>query len=95
MSTKPYNALVEYRYRLDDYGGAQPPVVAALGLWSGLHAPQRRRTRSLTTPEHTGPVSWIGPSAFPGARTQVLDHRLGKGLYGGTPGASRYVLQPG
>lgn len=65
---KPYNALVEYLDRLDDYGvPANRRVVAALGpRVLGLSA--RRSTGAhpyLTTPEHTARArELIGPSAF-------------------------------
>lgn len=65
---KPYNALVEYLDRLDDYGvPANRRVVAALGpRVLGLSA---RRSAGghpyLTTPEHTARArELIGPSAF-------------------------------
>ncbi|MFV3920002.1 LLM class F420-dependent oxidoreductase [Mycobacterium tuberculosis] len=65
---KPYNALVEYLDRLDDYGvPANRRVVAALGpRVLGLSA--RRSAGAppyLTTPEHTARArELIGPSAF-------------------------------
>lgn len=65
---KPYNALVEYLDRLDDYGvPANRRVVAALGpRVLGLSARRSAGAHPyLTTPEHT---AWarelIGPSAF-------------------------------
>lgn len=96
---KPYNALVEYLDRLDDYGvPANRRVVAALGpRVLGLSARRSAGAHPyLTTPEHTARArELIGPSAFLAPETQGgADHRLGKGPYGGTPGA-RYVLQPG
>lgn len=65
---KPYNALVEYLDRLDDYGvPANRRVVAALG--PGVLGLSARRSAGahpyLTTPEHTARArELIGPSAF-------------------------------
>lgn len=65
---KPYNALVEYLDRLDDYGvPANRRVVAALGpRVLGLSARRSAGAHPyLTTPEHTaGARELIGPSAF-------------------------------
>lgn len=65
---KPYNALVEYLYRLDDYGvPANRRVVAALGpRVLGLSARRSAGAHPyLTTPEHTARArELIGPSAF-------------------------------
>lgn len=65
---KPYNALVEYLDRLDDYGvPANRRVVAALGpLVLGLSARRSAGAHPyLTTPEHTARArELIGPSAF-------------------------------
>ncbi|CMP17664.1 putative F420-dependent oxidoreductase%2C MSMEG_4141 family [Mycobacterium tuberculosis] len=65
---KPYNALVEYLDRLDDYGvPANRPVVAALGpRVLGLSARRSAGAHPyLTTPEHTARArELIGPSAF-------------------------------
>lgn len=65
---KPYNALVEYLDRLDDYGvPANRRVVAALGpRVLGLSARRSAGARPyLTTPEHTARArELIGPSAF-------------------------------
>ncbi|CKM29773.1 putative F420-dependent oxidoreductase%2C MSMEG_4141 family [Mycobacterium tuberculosis] len=65
---KPYNALVEYLDRLDDYGGpANRRVVAALGpRVLGLSARRSAGAHPyLTTPEHTARArELIGPSAF-------------------------------
>lgn len=65
---KPYNALVEYLDRLDDYGvPANRRVVAALGpRVLGLSARRSAGAhRYLTTPEHTARArELIGPSAF-------------------------------
>lgn len=65
---KPYNALVEYLDRLDDYGvPANRRVVAALGLRVlGLSARRSAGAHPyLTTPEHTARArELIGPSAF-------------------------------
>ncbi|MET2840264.1 LLM class F420-dependent oxidoreductase [Mycobacterium tuberculosis] len=65
---KPYNALVEYLDRLDDYGvPANRRVVAALGP-RVLDLSARRSAGAhpyLTTPEHTARArELIGPSAF-------------------------------
>ncbi|RXR39604.1 LLM class F420-dependent oxidoreductase [Mycobacterium tuberculosis] len=65
---KPYNALVEYLDRLDDYGvPANRRVVAALGP-RVLGLSVRRSAGAhpyLTTPEHTARArELIGPSAF-------------------------------
>lgn len=65
---KPYNALVEYLDRLDDYGvPANRRVVAALGP-RVLGLSSRRSAGAhpyLTTPEHTARArELIGPSAF-------------------------------
>lgn len=65
---KPYNALVEYLDRLDDYGvPANRRVVAALGP-RVLSLSARRSAGAhpyLTTPEHTARArELIGPSAF-------------------------------
>lgn len=65
---KPYNALVEYLERLDDYGvPANRRVVAALGpRVLGLSARRSAGAHPyLTTPEHTARArELIGPSAF-------------------------------
>lgn len=65
---KPYNALVEYLDRLDDYGvPANRRVVAALGPQVlGLSARRSAGAHPyLTTPEHTARArELIGPSAF-------------------------------
>lgn len=65
---KPYNALVEYLDRLDDYGvPANRRVVAALGpRVLGLSARRNAGAHPyLTTPEHTARArELIGPSAF-------------------------------
>lgn len=65
---KPYNALVEYLDRLDDYGApANRRVVAALGpRVLGLSARRSAGAHPyLTTPEHTARArELIGPSAF-------------------------------
>lgn len=65
---KPYNALVEYLDRLDDYGvPANRRVVAALGpRVLGLSARRSAGAHPyLTTPEHTTRArELIGPSAF-------------------------------
>ncbi|CLV06419.1 LLM class F420-dependent oxidoreductase [Mycobacterium tuberculosis] len=65
---KPYNALVEYLNRLDDYGvPANRRVVAALGpRVLGLSARRSAGAHPyLTTPEHTARArELIGPSAF-------------------------------
>lgn len=65
---KPYNALVEYLDRLDDYGvPANRRVVAALGpRVLGLSARRSAGAHPyLTTPEHTARArALIGPSAF-------------------------------
>lgn len=65
---KPYNALVEYLDRLDDYGvPANRRVVAALGpRVLGLSARRSAGAHAyLTTPEHTARArELIGPSAF-------------------------------
>ncbi|CKZ86039.1 LLM class F420-dependent oxidoreductase [Mycobacterium tuberculosis] len=65
---KPYNALVEYLDRLDDYGvPANRRVVAALGpRVLGLSARRSAGAHPyLTTPEHTARArDLIGPSAF-------------------------------
>lgn len=65
---KPYNALVEYLDRLDDYGvPANRRVVAALGpRVLGLSARRSAGAHPyLTTPEHTARGrELIGPSAF-------------------------------
>lgn len=65
---KPYNALVEYLDRLDDYGvPANRRVVAALGpRLLGLSARRSAGAHPyLTTPEHTARArELIGPSAF-------------------------------
>lgn len=65
---KPYNALVEYLDRLDDYGvPANRRVVAALGpRVLGLSARRSAGAHPyLTTPEHTARAREpIGPSAF-------------------------------
>lgn len=65
---KPYNALVEYLDRLDDYGvPANRRVVAALGpRVLGLSARRSAGAHPyLTTPEHTARArELIGPSAF-------------------------------
>lgn len=65
---KPYNALVEYLDRLDDYGvPANRRVVAALGpRVLGLSARRSAGAHPyLTTPEHTARArELIGPPAF-------------------------------
>lgn len=65
---KPYNALVEYLDRLDDYGvPANRRVVAALGpRVLGLSARRSAGAHPyLTTPEHTARARELtGPSAF-------------------------------
>ncbi len=65
---KPYDALVEYLDRLDDYGvPANRRVVAALGPRVLQLSAQRSAGAHpyLTTPEHTAQArSLIGPSAF-------------------------------
>lgn len=65
---KPYNALVEYLDRLDDYGvPANRRVLAALGpRVLGLSARRSAGAHPyLTTPEHTARArELIGPSAF-------------------------------
>lgn len=65
---KPYNALVEYLDRFDDYGvPANRRVVAALGpRVLGLSARRSAGAHPyLTTPEHTARArELIGPSAF-------------------------------
>lgn len=65
---KPYNALVEYLDRLDDYGvPANRRVVAARGpRVLGLSARRSAGAHPyLTTPEHTARArELIGPSAF-------------------------------
>lgn len=65
---KPYNALVEYLDRLEDYGvPANRRVVAALGpRVLGLSARRSAGAHPyLTTPEHTARArELIGPSAF-------------------------------
>lgn len=65
---KPYNALVEYLDRLDDYGvPANRRVVAALGpRVLGMSARRSAGAHPyLTTPEHTARArELIGPSAF-------------------------------
>lgn len=65
---KPYNALVEYLDRLDNYGvPANRRVVAALGpRVLGLSARRSAGAHPyLTTPEHTARArELIGPSAF-------------------------------
>ncbi|KBF23259.1 hypothetical protein AP58_03608 [Mycobacterium tuberculosis H3367] len=65
---KPYNALVEYLDRLDDYGvPANRRVVAALGpRVLGLSARRSAGAHPyLTTPEHKARArELIGPSAF-------------------------------
>lgn len=65
---KPYNALVEYLDRLDDYGvPANRRVVAALGpRVLGLSARRSAGAHPyLTTPEYTARArELIGPSAF-------------------------------
>lgn len=65
---KPYNALVEYLDRLDDYGvPTNRRVVAALGpRVLGLSARRSAGAHPyLTTPEHTARArELIGPSAF-------------------------------
>lgn len=65
---KPYNALVEYLDRLDDYGvPANRRVVAALGpRVLGLSARRSAGAHPyLTTPEHTARArELISPSAF-------------------------------
>lgn len=96
---KPYNALVEYLDRLDDYGvPANRRVVAALGpRVLGLSARRSAGAHPyLTTPEHTARArELIGPSAFLAPEHKVvLTTDSARSPYGGTPGA-RYVLQPG
>jgi probable F420-dependent oxidoreductase len=65
---KPYDALVEYLDRLDDYGvPAHRRVVAALGPRVLALSAQRSAGAHpyLTTPEHTAQArELIGPSAF-------------------------------
>ena len=65
---KPYDALVEYLDRLDDYGvPAERRVVAALGPRVLKLSAQRSAGAHpyLTTPEHTAHArELIGPSAF-------------------------------
>ncbi|MBV8863407.1 MAG: LLM class F420-dependent oxidoreductase [Mycobacterium sp.] len=65
---KPYDALVEYLDRLDDYGvPTERRVVAALGpRVLGLSAQRSAGAHPyLTTPEHTARArELIGPSAF-------------------------------
>ncbi len=65
---KPYDALVEYLDRLDDYGvPAERRVVAALGPRVLKLSAQRSAGAHpyLTTPEHTSHArELIGPSAF-------------------------------
>jgi probable F420-dependent oxidoreductase len=65
---KPYDALVEYLDRLDDYGvPAERRVVAALGPRVLQLSAQRSAGAHpyLTTPEHTSHArELIGPSAF-------------------------------
>ncbi|MGH3543141.1 MAG: LLM class F420-dependent oxidoreductase [Mycobacterium sp.] len=65
---KPYNALVEYLDRLDDYGvPADRRVVAALGPRVLQLSAERSAGAHpyLTTPEHTARArELIGPSAF-------------------------------
>jgi probable F420-dependent oxidoreductase len=65
---KPYDALVQYLDRLDDYGvPAERRVVAALGpRVLGLSAQRSAGAHPyLTTPEHTARArELIGPSAF-------------------------------
>src|SRR6201986_2512073 len=65
---KPYDALVEYLDRLDDYGvPAERRVVAALGPRVLALSAQRSAGAHpyLTTPEHTARArELIGPSAF-------------------------------
>ena len=65
---KPYDALVEYLDRLDDYGvPAERRVVAALGPRVLKLSAQRSAGAHpyLTTPEHTAQArELIGPSAF-------------------------------
>jgi probable F420-dependent oxidoreductase len=65
---KPYDALVEYLDRLDDYGvPAERRVVAALGPRVLKLSAQRSAGAHpyLTTPEHTAYArELIGPSAF-------------------------------
>ncbi|HXY66679.1 MAG TPA: LLM class F420-dependent oxidoreductase [Mycobacterium sp.] len=65
---KPYDALVEYLDRLDDYGvPAERRVVAALGPRVLQLSAQRGAGAHpyLTTPEHTAHArELIGPSAF-------------------------------
>ncbi len=65
---KPYDALVEYLDRLDDYGvPAERRVVAALGPRVLKLSAQRSAGAHpyLTTPEHTSYArELIGPSAF-------------------------------
>lgn len=72
---KPYNALVEYLDRLDDYGvPANRRVVAALGpRVLGLSARRSAGAHPyLTTPEHTARArELIGPSAF-----LALEHKV-------------------
>lgn len=73
---KPYNALVEYLDRLDDYGvPANRRVVAALGpRVLGLSARRSAGAHPyLTTPEHTARArELIGPSAFLAPEHQVV-----------------------
>lgn len=73
---KPYNALVEYLDRLDDYGvPANRRVVAALGpRVLGLSARRSAGAHPyLTTPEHTARArELIGPSAFLAPEQKVV-----------------------
>lgn len=73
---KPYNALVEYLDRLDDYGvPANRRVVAALGpRVLGLSARRSAGAHPyLTTPEHTARArELIGPSAFLATEHKVV-----------------------
>ncbi len=73
---KPYNALVEYLDRLDDYGvPANRRVVAALGpRVLGLSARRSAGAHPyLTTPEHTARArELIGPSAFLAPENKVV-----------------------
>lgn len=73
---KPYNALVEYLDRLDDYGvPANRRVVAALGpRVLGLSARRSAGAHPyLTTPEHTARArELIGPSAFLAPEHKVM-----------------------
>lgn len=73
---KPYNALVEYLDRLDDYGvPANRRVVAALGpRVLGLSARRSAGAHPyLTTPEHTARArELIGPSAFLAPEHEVV-----------------------